>query len=119
MKELNEIISMYQDYPSGVRSIRGQVRCRAAGYLRLHLCQKYQEPEVPTVDLRNEMDFEREAREQYEASKDTSPYVAKDYLAYAKSYTAVLLESYTAPIYDTNTIQGSIDFMCEPQAPTS
>ena len=119
MKELNEIISMYQDYPSGVRSIRGQVRCRAAGYLRLHLCQKYQEPEVPTVDLRNEMDFEREAREQYEASKDTSPYTPKDYLAYAKSYTAVLLESYTAPIYDTNTIQGSIDFMCEPQAPTS
>jgi hypothetical protein len=114
MKELNEIISMYQDYPGGVLSIRGQVRCRSAGYLRLHLCQKYQEPEVPTVDLRNEMDFEREAREKYEAEQNTSPYIPKDYLAFAKSYAAVLLETYTASIRDTSNIQSSIDFMCQP-----
>ena len=114
MKELNQIISMYQDYPNGARSARAQCRCRVAGYLRLHLNQQYQEPEMPTLDLRNEMDFEREAREQYEAEQNTSPYEPVDYLAKAKQYAVVLSESMAAKIHDTNTIQDSIDHMCKP-----
>ena len=123
MKELNQIISMHQDYPNGVRSIRGQVKCRAAGYLRLHLCQLHKEPEVPTIDIRNELDFEREAREMYEAgvnifAENTSPYEPADYLGKAKGYAAVLLETMAAKIYDTNTLQDSIDFMCTPYEPS-
>ena len=123
MKELNQIISMYQDYPNGVRSIRGQVKCRAAGYLRLHLCQLHKEPEEPTIDIRNELDFEREAREMYEAgvnifAENTSPYEPADYLGKAKGYAAVLLETMAAKIYDTNTLQDSIDFMCKPYEPS-
>ena len=123
MKELNQIISMHQDYPNGVRSIRGQVKCRAAGYLRLHLCQLHKEPEVPTIDIRNELDFEREAREMYEAgvnifAENTSPYEPADYLGKAKGYAAVLLETMAAKIYDTNTLQDSIDFMCKPYEPS-
>ena len=123
MKQLNQIISMYIDNPNGVRSLRGQVKCRAAGYLRLHLCQQHKEPEVPTIDIRNELDFEREAREMYEAgvnifAEDTSPYRPADYLGKAKSYTAVLLETMAAKIYDTNTLQDSIDFMCKQYKPS-
>ena len=123
MKQLNQIISMHQDYPNGVRSIRGQVKCRAAGFLRLHLCQQHKEPEVPTIDIRNELDFEREAREMYEAgvnifAEDISPYEKADYLGKAKSYAAILLETMEARIYDTNTLQDSIDFMCKPYKPS-
>ena len=118
MKELNQIISMYLYYPNGARSVRAQSRCRVAGNLRLHLNQKYQEPEVPTLDLRNEMDFEREARERYEESENTSPYQPVDYLAKAKQYAVVLSESMAANINDRNTIQDSIDFMCEPYKPS-
>ena len=118
MKELNQIISMYQDCPGGVLSIRGSSKCGAAGNLRLHLIRENKEPEVPTLDLRNEMDFEREAREQYEAEQNTSPYTPIDYLARAKSYAAVLLETYSIPIKDTSTIQSSIDYMCRPVVPT-
>ena len=118
MKQLNQIISLYLYYPNGARSVRAQSRCRVAGNLRLHLNQKYQEPEVPTLDLRNEMDFEREARERYEESENTSPYQPVDYLAKAKQYAVVLSESMAANINDRNTIQDSIDFMCEPYKPS-
>ena len=118
MEQLQQIISSSEDYPNGVLSIRGQVRCRMAGYLRLHLCRENQEPEVPTLDLRNEMDFEREARERYEAASNTSPYEPVDYLAKAKQFAAVMAETMDATIYDTNTIQSSIDFMCEPYKPS-
>ena len=121
MKQLNQIISAHIDYPNGVRSLRGQVKCRAAGFLRLHLCQQHKEPissEVPTLDIRNELDFEREAREMYEASQETGSYVQVDYLTKAKSYTAILLETMAAKIYDTNTLQDSINFMCEPYKPS-
>ena len=118
MKQLNQIISLYLYYPNGARSVRAQSRCRVAGNLRLHLNQKYQEPEVPTLDLRNEMDFEREARERYEESENTSPYQPVDYLAKAMQYAVVLSESMAANINDRNTIQDSIDFMCEPYKPS-
>ena len=114
MKQLKRIINSYIDYPNGPRSVRAQSRCRVAGNLRLHLNQKYQEPEVPTLDLRNEMDFEREARERYEESENTSPYQPVDYLAKAKQYAVVLSESMAANIQDSNTIQDSINFMCQP-----
>jgi hypothetical protein len=64
------------------------------------------------------MDFEREAREQYEAEQNTSPYETADYLALAKGYAAILLETYSASIKDTSTIQSSIDYMCQPIVPT-
>lgn len=118
MKQLNQIISLYQDYPNGARSARAQSRCRVAGNLRLSLNQKYREPDEPTLDLRNEMDFEREARERYEESQNTSPYQPIDYLAKAKQYAVVLSESMAANINDRNTIQDSIDFMCEPYKPS-
>jgi hypothetical protein len=118
MKQLNQIISGYEDYPNGPRSVRAQCRCRVAGYLRLNLNQRYQEPEIPTLDLRNEMDFEREAREQYEAEQNTSPYEPVDYLAKAKQYAVVLSECMAAKIYDTNTIQDSINHMCKPVEPS-
>jgi len=118
MKQLNQIISGYEDYPGGSRSVRAQSRCRVAGNLRLHLNQKYREPDEPTLDLRNEMDFEREARERYEESQNTSPYQPVDYLAKAKQYAVVLSESMAANINDRNTIQDSIDFMCQPVEPS-
>ena len=67
MKELNQMISMGQDYPNLIRSLRGQTKCRALGNLRLHLTFGHKEPDEPTLDRRNELDFEREARERYEA----------------------------------------------------
>ena len=70
------------------------------------------------MDRRNELDFEREARERYEAKLETGSYVQVDYVARAKSYAAVLLETLAADIYDTNTLQQSIDFMCKPYVPS-
>ena len=118
MKELNQMISMGQDYPNLIRSLRGQTKCRALGNLRLHLTFGYKEPDEPTLDKRNELDFEREARERYESKLETGSYVQLDYLARAKSYAAVLLETMAADIYDTNTLQDSIDFMCKPYVPS-
>ena len=118
MKQLNEIISMGEQYPNLIRSLRGRARCRALGNLRLHLTFGHKEPEEPTLDKRNELDFEREARERYEAKLETGSYVQVDYVARAKSYAAVLLETLAADIYDTNTLQQSIDFMCKPYVPS-
>ena len=118
MKQLNEMIGMANDYPNLIRSLRGQTKCRALGNLRLHLTFGHKEPEEPTLDKRNELDFEREARERYEAKLETGSYVQVDYLARAKSYAAVLLETMAADIYDTNTLQDSIDFMCKPYIPS-
>jgi len=118
MKQLNEIIGMANDYPSMVHSIRGQTKCKALGNLRLDLTFGHKEPEEPTLDRRNELDFEREARERYEAKLETGSYVQVDYLARAKSYAAVLLETLAADIRDTNTLQDSIDFMCKPYVPS-
>ena len=118
MKQLNEMIGMANDYPSMVHSVRGQTRCKALGHLRLHLTFGHKEPDEPTLDKRNELDFEREARERYEAKLETGSYVQVDYLARAKSYAAVLLETMAADIYDTNTLQDSIDFMCKPYVPS-
>jgi hypothetical protein len=64
------------------------------------------------------LDYEREARERYEATQETGSYVQTDYLAKAKGYAAVMLETMAANIYDTNTLQDSIDFMCEPYKPS-
>ena len=118
MKQLNEMIGMAQDYPSMLHSVRGQTKCKALGHLRLHLTFLHKEPEEPTLDKRNELDFEREARERYEAKLETGSYVQVDYVARAKSYAAVLLETLAADIYDTNTLQQSIDFMCKPYVPS-
>ena len=118
MKQLNEIISMGEQYPNLIRSLRGRARCRALGNLRLHLTFGHKEPDEPTLDQRNELDFEREARERYEAKLETGSYVQIDYVARAKSYAAVLLETMAADIYDTNTLQQSIDFMCKPYVPS-
>ena len=118
MKQLNEMIGMAQEYPNLIRSLRGQTKCRALGNLRLDLTFGHKEPEEPTLDRRNELDFEREARERYEAKLETGSYVQIDYLAKAKSYAAVLMEAMAADIYDTNTLQDSIDFMCKPYVPS-
>lgn len=118
MKELNQMIGMAQEYPNLIRSLRGQTKCRALGNLRLHLTFGHKEPDEPTLDQRNELDFEREARERYEAKLETGSYVQIDYLAKAKSYAAVLMETMAADIYDTNTLQDSIDFMCKPYVPS-
>ena len=118
MKQLNEMIGMAQDYPSMLHSVRGQTKCKALGHLRLHLTFVHKEPDEPTLDRRNELDFEREARERYEAKLETGSYVQIDYLARAKSYAAVLLETLAADIYDKNTLQDSIDFMCKPYVPS-
>ena len=118
MKQLNEMIGMAQDYPSMLHSVRGQTKCKALGHLRLHLTFVHKEPDEPTLDRRNELDFEREARERYEAKLETGSYVQIDYVARAKSYAAVLLETMAADIYDTNTLQQSIDFMCKPYVPS-
>ena len=118
MKQLNEMIGMAQDYPSMLHSVRGQTKCKALGHLRLHLTFVHKEPDEPTLDRRNELDFEREARERYEAKLETGSYVQIDYLARAKSYAAVLLETMAADIYDKNTLQDSIDFMCKPYVPS-
>ena len=118
MKQLNEMIGMAQDYPSMLHSVRGQTKCKALGHLRLHLTFVHKEPDEPTLDRRNELDFEREARERYEAKLETGAYVQIDYLARAKSYAAVLLETLAADIYDKNTLQDSIDFMCKPYVPS-
>ena len=103
MKQLNEMISMGEQYPNLIRSLRGQARCRALGNLRLHHTFKHKEPDEPTLDIRIELDFEREARERYEAKLETGSYVQVDYVARAKSYAAVLLETLAADIYDPNT----------------
>ena len=118
MKQLNEMIGMANDYPSMLHSVRGQTKCKALGHLRLHLTFVHKEPDEPTLDRRNELDFEREARERYEAKLETGSYVQIDYLARAKSYAAVLLETLAADIYDKNTLQDSIDFMCKPYVPS-
>jgi len=118
MKQLNKMIGMAQEYPNLIRSLRGQTKCRALGNLRLHLTFGHKEPDEPTLDRRNELDFEREARERYEAKLETGSYVQVDYVARAKSYAAVLLETMAADIYDTNTLQDSIDFMCKPYVPS-
>ena len=118
MKQLNEMIGMANDYPSMLHSVRGQTKCKSLGNLRLHLTFGHKEPDEPTLDRRNELDFEREARERYEAKLETGSYVQVDYLARAKSYAAVLLETMAADIYDTNTLQDSIDFMCKPYVPS-
>ena len=118
MKQLNEMIGMAYDYPSMLHSVRCQTKCKSLGNLRIHLTFGHKEPDEPTLDRRNELDFEREARERYEAKLETGSYVQVDYVARAKSYAAVLLETLAADIYDTNTLQQSIDFMCKPYVPS-
>ncbi len=118
MEQLNQIISLYQDYPNLVRSTRSSSRCKSLVNLRLHYIFQHKEPENPTIDTRNELDYEREARERYEATQETGSYVQTDYLAKAKGYAAIMLETMAANIYDTNTLQDSINFMCEPYKPS-